>query len=183
MQLLALELLAVLQAQGPPAGKEPPVWCRQCIDPVTGYAEYKEISCDRSSCLTTTARSNCNAVSLCEDGEVCLASFDLQPGDHKTLEEYGFMNGTLTTMRIKAKFRCERSDNLKQLFPLFNEDVERVCRVNPEEWVHFNPNGTMEYKFACACADSSWDHQNACNAQPIFVEDLQTLARKVRSYN
>jgi hypothetical protein len=80
MKLLALELLAVLQAQGiiiektyncefqegPPAGKEPPVWCRQCIDPVTGYAEYKEISCDRSSCLTTTARSNCNAVSLCE---------------------------------------------------------------------------------------------------------------------
>ena len=39
----------------------------------------------------------------------------------------------------------------------------------------------MSYKFACACADSSWDHQNACNAQPIFVEDLQSLARKVRN--
>ena len=48
-------------------------------------------------------------------GEVCLASFDLQPGDHKTLEEYGFMNGTITTMRIKAKFSCEKVKSLKQV--------------------------------------------------------------------
>ena len=55
---------------------------------------------------------------------MCLASFDLQPGDYKTFEDYGFMNGTLTTMRIKAKFRCEKSADIKKVeLRLFSDNI------------------------------------------------------------